>query len=239
MEYGDNIKIGVIIVAGGSGTRMGGDIPKQFMELSGKPVLIRTLEVFLKNIPSAEIVVVLPKDEIERWKDICGRYDINGTHKCCEGGDNRFGSVRNGLTCLTECDIVLVHDGVRPLVSSGVIAEVINTAHMTGTAVPVVKPVDSFRLTDGEGGSVHFDREKLRAVQTPQGFRYGILKRAYELPFDSNFTDDASVVEKTGMKIELCGGAYENIKITSPADIIIAEAFLMMREQDGAEEKIG
>lgn len=230
-----NTRIGVIIVAGGSGTRMGAAVPKQFMELCGEPVLVRTLRTFIENIPSAEIVVVLPESGQERWKDICRKYGLEDTHTCCTGGETRFGSVKNALEHLPGCDVVLVHDGVRPLVPAGVIKEVIGTAVKNGTAVPVVKPVDSFRLLDGCGGSEHFDREKLGAVQTPQGFAYGLLKKAYGLPFDEKFTDDASVVEKAGGKIVLCDGSPENIKITSPADLLVAETFLKKRKDvDGA-----
>lgn len=218
--------IGVIIVAGGSGTRMGNVVPKQFMDLCGKPILAHTLEAFINNIPSANIIVALPENEIGRWEKICTEYGLTGTHTCCAGGENRFYSVRNALSRLPECEIVLVHDGVRPLVSGKTISGVVSMAQRKGTAVPVIKPVDSFRLLDENGNSSHFDREKLRAVQTPQGFRYDILKKAYELPFDKNFTDDASVVEASGVKIELSEGDYENIKITSPADMAIAETFL-------------
>lgn len=210
---------------------MGGSVPKQFMELCGKPVLVHTLEAFLNAVPDARIVIALPEDGTERWKDICIRYSIEGTHKCCKGGDNRFGSVRNALSCLPECDIVLVHDGVRPLVDAGTIFTVTETARDKGSAVPVIKPVDSFRLLEANGNSVHFDRDRLRAVQTPQGFRYGILKKAYGQPFDESFTDDASVVGKAGFDITLCDGAAENIKITSPSDIMTAETFLRGRSK--------
>ena len=219
-------KTAVIIVAGGSGTRMGAEIPKQFLPLAGRPVLVRTFERFRTTLPGADIVVVLPAGEMARWEAICREYALGGTHRVCPGGENRFRSVKAGLTMVPDAEEVLVQDGVRPLVSGTLIRRVLETVRRTGTAVPVTEPVDSFRRVDAEGRSEVVDRASLRAVQTPQGFRGELLRRAYEQPWCAAFTDDATVVEHAGGGITLCEGERSNIKITEPFDLKIAEAWL-------------
>lgn len=219
--------VSVIIVAGGSGSRMGADIPKQFLKLNGTPILAITLRRFLDALPGCRITVVLPEGEIPRWEAICAEEGLEGTHMVCAGGNTRFASVLNGLDTAGDCDYIAVHDGVRPLVSTDMIRLCISTAATYGTAIPAVRPVDSFRrLTEDDGGSHPIDRERLRAIQTPQVFRADLLLKAYSQPYRHEFTDDASVVEAYGTRITLCEGERSNIKITTPEDLCIAEALL-------------
>lgn len=219
------MKTGVIIVAGGSGSRMGAQIPKQFLLLDGRPILIRSIEKFAAAIPDSQIVVVLPASETTRWSEICTKFDLNVKHKVCCGGENRFESVRAGLGELTDVDLVAVHDGVRCLLSTEMIRETVRVAETYGTAIPVVDAVDSFRRVTRDG-SEPVDRSVLRAVQTPQIFDCTLLKKAYNRPYCERFTDDASVVESDGVKVTLCAGDQANIKITTPLDMIIAESIL-------------
>ena len=217
------MKTGVIIVAGGSGTRMGSGIPKQFLPLCGKEVLVWCLEKFLQALPESPIVVVLPQHEMARWQEICEKYGLLGTHVCCAGGRNRFGSVRNGLGVLGACDFIAVQDGVRPLLSRELIFRCIGTAYKFGTAIPVIEPVDSFRIIQGSRMEI-IDRSMLRAVQTPQVFAADLLRKAYEVDYSPAFTDDGSVVERYGVELSYCQGEYGNIKITTPSDMVFAEA---------------
>lgn len=230
---------GVIIVAGGTGVRMGSPLPKQFIPLGaeGKPVLVHSLERMIAAVPDARIVIALPPQEFDRWNEMCSRYRLSGTHTLCAGGDTRFTSVRNALTELRECSTVAVHDGVRPLVSVPLIGRLFECAAKNGSAIPVIFPVDSFRETmqdirlseNPEPMQIPtrtVDRGRLLAVQTPQVFEYGLLKHAYQTPYNECFTDDASVVEHIGVSLTFCMGERENIKITTPADIIQAEALL-------------
>ena len=222
-------KTGVIIVAGGSGTRMGASLPKQFISIDGKEILVRTLEKFLSALPEAEIVVVLPGEEIKHWEEIITRHNLKGTHRWCKGGRTRFLSVKNGLASLGDCDYIAVHDGVRPLVSVEMIGKCFEVAESYGTAIPVVEPADSFRIMKGDRAEI-VDRSLLRAVQTPQVFRSDILRAAYSAEYSPMFTDDASVVERHGTLLSFCMGEYRNIKITRPDDLIFAEA--MVREEN-------
>ncbi len=218
--------ISVIIVAGGSGTRMGGDIPKQFLPLAGKPILVHTVERFAGALPSAQIITVLPASQMERWRAMAAQWGLAGRITLCEGGENRFSSVKRGLALVDgRCRIVAVHDGVRPLVSRRTIAESIDAARREGAAIPVVAAVDSFREVTA-GGSHPVDRERLRAVQTPQVFRADLLRRAYGAEFDPAFTDDASVVERLGVRVALVEGDRANVKITTPVDLAVAGALL-------------
>lgn len=222
-------EIGIIVVAGGSGQRMGASVPKQFLPLAGKPILVHTVERLRSALPGARMIIALPADQTERWLEITREYGLEGTHTVCAGGHTRFGSVRNALQELGECGIVAVHDGVRPLVSAKLIGRVIDTAREYGTAIPAVRPDDSLRIITPDGHSESVDRTVIRAVQTPQAFRYGILVQAYKTPYDLLFTDDASVVERAGTKITLCEGDPVNIKITAPLHITLAEALLKTR----------
>lgn len=234
-------RIGIIIVAGGSGRRAGGTLPKQFRFLGGMPVLARTINNFAAALPGAEIVVVLPEEHIEFWKNLAARFDV-AAHKVAAGGAERFDSVKNGLEALaSEPELIAVQDGVRPLGSAELIRRVAEAAAEHGAAIPVVEPVDSFRETDGanaagDASSHIVDRRRLRIVQTPQVFRADILRRAYAAAFRAEFTDDASVVEAAGEPIFLAEGEPENLKLTTPMDFFIAEALIAAREEAEEDE---
>lgn len=220
---------GVIIVAGGSGRRMGATLPKQFMMLGNEPILAHSINRIHEALPAAEIVVVLPEEHIALWRNIAARFDI-AHHKITSGGTERFYSVKNGLKELSdEVKIIAVHDAVRPLASKKLIIKLILEAEKNIAVIPVVAPVDSFRKIEGDNSKI-IDRSSLRIVQTPQVFDATILRRAYEQDFSSTFTDDASVVEAIGEKITLCEGERGNIKITTPEDMVIASALLEVEQ---------
>ncbi len=219
----------ILIVAGGRGTRMGGPQPKQFLELAGRPVLMHTLEAFDRWDASARLIVVLPEDQIDTWKRLCEAHVFGRIHRVVAGGETRFHSVQNGLGAVASDGLIAVHDGVRPLVAPSVIAACFAAAADGGAAVPVVPVVESVREVDADGGSRPVDRARLRVVQTPQVFRADVLRAAYCLPYDPRFTDDASVVEASGVAVRLVPGNRENIKLTTPMDLLLAEQ-LMRRE---------
>jgi 2-C-methyl-D-erythritol 4-phosphate cytidylyltransferase len=218
-----------IIVAGGSGSRMKSEIPKQFLPLSGKPILLHTVEKFLQ-IPDIQVIVVLPKNDIEYWYEITqANADIQKFKNSIiitVGGATRFQSVRNGLALIQNEGLVAVHDGVRPLVNLEIIQNSYTTAQQFGTAVTSVWVKDSVRQLDANGESLAIDRTKLKLIQTPQTFQVNLMKKAFEVEEQAFFTDCASVLEFAGQKITLIDGAYENIKITTPEDMLVAEAFL-------------
>ena len=216
----------ILIVAGGRGTRMGGPQPKQFLELAGRPVLMHTLEAFDRWDASARLIVVLPEDQIETWKRLCEAHVFGRIHRVVAGGETRFHSVRNGLGAVASNGLIAVHDGVRPLVAPSVIAACFAAAADGGAAVPVVPVVESVREVDADGGSRPVDRTRLRVVQTPQVFRADVLRAAYRLPYDPRFTDDASVVEASGVAVRLVPGNRENIKLTTPMDLLLAEQLM-------------
>ena len=216
---------GVIIVAGGSGRRMGATLPKQFMMLGNEPILAHSINRIHEALPAAEIVVVLPEEHIALWRNIAARFDV-AHHKITAGGTERFYYVKNGLKELSDdVKIIAVHDAVRPLASKKLIIKLILEAEKNIAVIPVMAPVDSFRKIEGDNSKI-IDRSALRIVQTPQVFNATILRRAYEQNFSSTFTDDASVVEAIGEKITLCEGERGNLKITTPEDMIIATALL-------------
>lgn len=218
-------KRGVIIVAGGSGRRMGGALPKQFMMLDNEPILARSINRMHEALPAAEIVVVLPEEHVELWKNIAARFDV-ARHKIALGGKERFHSVKNGLAALSdEVSIVGIHDAVRPLASKKLIIKLFLEAENSTAVIPVVAPIDSYRIVEGDDSRI-IDRSALRMVQTPQVFQAEALRKAYEQPFSSTFTDDASVMEAAGHKVTLVEGERENIKITTPSDMLIAEAII-------------
>lgn len=216
----------VIIVAGGMGTRVGGDLPKQFIELKGKPIIFHAIEQFTKANSEIQVIVVMHPEYISMWEELCERYGVMENCELCAGGDERFHSVRNGLDLLgQDCAVVAIHDAVRPFVSESTILRCFAEARNSGAAIPVIPIYDSLRKVDGEE-SRHEDRSLYRAVQTPQCFDAEILKAAYRQPYDPSFTDDASVVEAFGQTVRLVDGNRANFKITTPFDLLLAEAIL-------------
>ncbi|MBQ3212389.1 MAG: 2-C-methyl-D-erythritol 4-phosphate cytidylyltransferase [Alistipes sp.] len=216
---------GVIIVAGGSGRRMGGALPKQFMMLDNEPILARSINRIHEALPAAEIVVVLPEEHVELWKNIAARFDV-ARHKIALGGKERFHSVKSGLAALSEgVRTIAIHDAVRPLASKKLIIKLLLAAEKSVAVIPAVAPIDSYRIVEGDDSRI-IDRSALRMVQTPQVFHAEALRAAYEQPFSSTFTDDASVMEAAGHKVTLVEGERENIKITTPSDMLIAEAII-------------
>ena len=229
------IRIGFIIVAGGSGLRMGAGIPKQFLPLGGQPVLLRTMEAIAAAVPEAETVVVLPAAHIGTLHELCERFGCTVRYRATAGGASRFESVEAGLKALPDdCSLIAVHDGVRPLVTADMIRRGLDCARTNRTAVPVIPVTDTIREVAADGSSHTIDRSKLRAVQTPQIFDGELLRRAYRdaaaMNDKSRFTDDASVVEDFGTAISLYEGSRENLKLTTPADMTIAEAILSLHE---------
>jgi 2-C-methyl-D-erythritol 4-phosphate cytidylyltransferase len=214
-----------VIVAGGSGKRMGSALPKQFLLLKSKPVLYYTLDSFLKAIPGIKIIVVLPEDHLELGKEIIDGFFDEQQIQLTVGGETRFHSVQNGLKLITEESIIFVHDGVRCLVSKELIQRCYDTALETGSAVPAIECRDSVRMITEEGNDP-VDRSKLRLVQTPQTFHSKILLPAYAIDYKERFTDEANVIEAFGLKVTLVQGDETNIKITNPIDLVIAEKIL-------------
>lgn len=215
----------VIIVAGGKGERMQTSVPKQFIEINNQPVLMHTIGVFLDYNSKINVIVVLPETQIENWHALCKKHAFTFPHKVVTGGATRFHSVKNGLKYVGNSGLIAVHDGVRPLVSIRTIDACFREAEINGASIPVIDPVESIRQIN-ENGSNSVDRSKYKLVQTPQIFKAEILQKAYLQEFTSFFTDDASVVENIGITIHLVEGNRENIKITSPFDLKIAEALL-------------
>lgn len=218
-----------IIVAGGKGLRMGADLPKQFLPIGGRPLLMYTLEAFERAMPGLHLILVLPAAQQDFWHDLCRQHAFTLPHTIADGGETRFHSVLNGLRCIDlsndEESIVGVHDGVRPFVSEEVIRRCYEAAHRQKAVVPVVPVVETLReLTDR--ASITRDRSQYRLVQTPQTFQLSLLRRAYEQPYRETFTDDASVVEALDQQITLVEGNCENIKITTPFDLLVAEALI-------------
>lgn len=223
-------RISVIIVAGGSGSRMGSVIPKQFLLLDSRPILVRTIERFIKALPTAEIIVVLPNNQLEYWRSLSQKYGIEGSHRICIGGDTRFQSVKNALDIVSKCDYIAVHDAVRPLVTGQLIAQTLRCAKENQAAIPVVIPTDSLRMMSDNDSSFMIDRQHIRMIQTPQIFESRILKSAYSFDYSPEFTDDASVVEHYGIPIAMCMGERTNIKITTTEDLTLAEALINILE---------
>lgn len=215
-----------IIVAGGKGLRMGGDLPKQFIPVEGRPVLMRTLDTFYACDDTIKIILVLPRDHQPYWEELCREYQFTVPHRIADGGATRFHSVQSGLSFVEDPDaLVAVHDGVRPFVSHEVIACCFREAELHGAVVPVIPVVETVRQLVGET-SVTVNRDAYRLVQTPQTFRASLLRNAYEQPYCDAFTDDASVVEALGHAVHLVEGNRENIKLTTPYDLVVAQALL-------------
>ena len=226
----------VIIVAGGKGLRMGSDIPKQFLPVGGKPVLMRTLERFREYSPTLQIILVLPKAQQDYWRQLCQQYQFplpveegvrGGSYLLADGGETRFHSVQNGLALIPDDaeGVVGVHDGVRPFPSIEVIRNCYETAREKKAVIPVIPVVETVRQLEG-ATSFTVPRDDYSLVQTPQCFDIQLLKAANRQPYNDGFTDDASVVEAYGFDITLVEGNRENIKITTPYDLKIAEALI-------------
>ena len=212
-----------LIVAGGSGKRMGTVIPKQFLELSGKPILMRTIERFLSFDASIKIIIVLPEGQMGYWEELRIKHSFLIPCTALKGGSARFYSVKNGLEEIEDNSLVAIHDGVRPLVSIDTIKRCFDAAQKFGNAVPVISPADSIRMIT-EQGNMPVNRQYLRIIQTPQVFDSKLIKKAYLQQYSPEFTDDASLLEKTGEAIHLVEGNRENLKITNPGDLAVAEA---------------
>ncbi len=219
-----------IIVAGGTGTRMGAALPKQFLLLKGKPVLYYTLKVFLESYDDLQIILVLPIEFTNMGQEIIDAYFDKTRIKITAGGDTRFQSVKNGLTLIENESIIFVHDGVRCLLSKKLIHRCYAQAVETGTAIPAVVSKDSIRLLTEEGNEA-FDRSKVMLIQTPQTFHSKILIPAFQIDYKDKFTDEATVVEAYGIKVSLVDGEENNIKITRPVDLLIAEKILGLEEK--------
>lgn len=215
----------VVIVAGGQGQRMQSNIPKQFLTLSGKPILMHTIEAFHSFSRRIEIILVLPTEFKAKWEFLLNEYRYAIKHQIVNGGENRFESVKNGLDQVPANGLVAIHDGVRPLVSKTTIEKVFDTAQKLGNAIPVVPVAESVRQIDATH-NFPVDRSRFCLVQTPQCFKANQIKTAYEKDYRKEFTDDATVLEAMGIKINLVEGNIENIKITKPSDIQFAEALM-------------
>lgn len=215
------MKAYAIIVAGGKGLRMGGEVPKQFLPINGKPILMHTIEVFRKALDGIEIILVLPADQHEYWQKLCQDYNFCPPELIAKGGETRFHSVKNGLAFLPDDEDVVVgiHDGVRPFVSKETIQRCYAAAAGGRAVVPVVPVVETIRQILPDGKSITRPRDEYRLVQTPQTFPLVMLKKAYEQSYSETFTDDASVVEAMGEEILMVEGNRENIKITTPSDL--------------------
>ncbi|HNR73730.1 MAG TPA: 2-C-methyl-D-erythritol 4-phosphate cytidylyltransferase [Cyclobacteriaceae bacterium] len=218
-----------LIVAGGKGTRIKSKLPKQFLELNGTPILMHTLEAFYRYSPTITIVLVLPEDDFATWNDLCKKYNFTKPIILQKGGETRFQSVKNGLEKINGPGLVAIHDGVRPLVSEDIIGASFRLAAVHQSAVAAVRLKESIRMTDQDNTKA-MDRSRFRLIQTPQTFSIDLIKQAYLLKEDPTMTDDASVVEKLGHTISLFEGSYENIKITTAEDLIVAKALLDARK---------
>lgn len=219
----------IIVVAGGKGTRMGGGMPKQFQSLGEKPVVMLTLERLHAIDPGIQLILVLPADHFELWKELCKKHSFAVPLLLAQGGSTRFHSVQNGLAQVDDIDeaLVGVHDGVRPFVSPRVLADCFREAWINGAAVPMIDLQDSLRhIVGGNGATEVVPRDRYRLVQTPQVFKLSLLRRAYEQRFIEEFTDDASVVEALGEQVVAVEGNRENIKLTTPFDLMIAKTII-------------
>lgn len=224
-----NSKEYALVVAGGKGTRIKSSTPKQFLPLNGRPVLMHTLDAFYKYSASITVILVLPENDVQRWNALCLQYNFSRNAVVQIGGETRFQSVKKGLEKIEGEGLVAIHDGVRPLVSRELIASSFKLAETHHAAIAAVPLKESIRIMDGDGTTQAADRSRFRLIQTPQTFRVSIIKKAYEIIEDPSLTDDASVAERAGHQISLYEGSYENIKITTAEDLIVAEALLRSR----------
>lgn len=226
----------LIVMAAGSGTRMGAQVPKQFLELGGKAILRRTIEVFLEACPGISVITVLPEAHIPYWRNYCLEHNFICPQVIVKGGITRFHSVRNALSKVPDGALAAVHDGVRPLVSPGLVRKMFAEAEEKGALIPVVPCVDTMKVLEKNGDELvpvagrTVDRSVLFGAQTPQVFHSELLKAAYSLPYDTSFTDDASVVERYGKNLSYMMGERFNIKITTQEDLVLAKAILTLSE---------
>jgi 2-C-methyl-D-erythritol 4-phosphate cytidylyltransferase len=212
-----------IIVAGGAGTRMGTEIPKQFLEVKGRPVLMHSMNRFFDFDIHINIIVVLPEHQIEYWQKLCITHQFNVPHQVVKGGTERFYSVKNGLDVISENSFVAIHDAVRPLVSTETISAAFESAIQYGSGIPAIPMNESIRQFEGENNFA-VDRSNYKIIQTPQCFYTAEILAAYKQDYKTEFTDDATVLESHGGKVKLTNGNLENIKITNPRDLILAQA---------------
>lgn len=219
-----------IIVAGGRGTRMNNEVPKQFLPLCGKPIVMHTLETFYNFDSHIELILVLPEHLMVYWQNLCVEHQFDIPHDIVAGGQERFYSVKNGLAFAKPNALIAIHDGVRPFVSHSTLERCFRQAELQGNAIPAMPLVDSIREIKLNENQI-VDRTKLRAIQTPQVFQSQIITKAFEQPFSPTFTDDASVVEAYGEKIHLVEGNVENIKLTTSFDLLIGEALLQQLKE--------
>lgn len=217
-----------LIVAGGSGNRMNSEIPKQFLELNGRPVIMHTIDVFKRYDKKVEIILVLPKNQVALWNKLSEKHNFKTNCTIVPGGENRFQSVKNGLNTISTDGIVFIHDGVRPLVSIETIINCFETALLKGNSLPVVPVNESVRILEGNKNR-SVDRSEYMLVQTPQTFKARLIQKAYEQAASDLFTDDATVLEHSGEAINLVPGNRENIKITYPQDLAFAESILSLQ----------
>lgn len=217
-----------LIVAGGSGTRMESNLPKQFLLLVGKPILMYTIEAYY-NSGVNHIILVLPESQIEFWNQLCQTHQFTIHHQIVAGGSSRFESVQNGLQYCNDNDLVAIHDGVRPFISKEIILNGFETAAQKGNAVAAVRLKDSIRKVELLSNK-NVNRDNYYLIQTPQTFKAQLIKYAYAAQDHINFTDDASVLESNGHAINLIAGDYKNIKITTPEDLLVGEAFLKAKK---------
>ena len=226
----------VIIMAAGSGTRMGADIPKQFLELEGKAILQKTIEVFQQAYPDISVITVLPQDHMAYWKEYCLKRNFICPQVLVSGGITRFHSVRNALDKVPDGAVVAVHDGVRPLLSPELVRDIFSAAEKEPAVIPVVPCVDTMKVLESKDGRLEAvpgakaDRSLLYGAQTPQVFHSEVIKEAYSMAYDTSFTDDASVLEKYGKSLSFVIGERLNIKITTRDDLLLAKAVLSLRK---------
>lgn len=217
-----------LIVAGGKGTRIKSKTPKQFIELNGLPILMHTINAFLRYSNTITIILVLPESDFEIWNSLCRKHTFTKDIILQKGGETRFQSVRNGLELINQAGLVAIHDGVRPLVSEDMIGASFRLAAVHQSAVAAVRLKESIRMTD-QDTTIAVDRSRFRLIQTPQTFSVDLIKKSYQTKEDTSLTDDASVAERSGHTISLFEGSYENIKITTPEDLVIAESLLKQK----------
>ena len=220
-----NYKEYALIVAGGKGTRIKRKLPKQFLELGDLPILMHTINAFYRYSENITIILVLPEDDFSTWESLCKKHRFQKNIILQKGGDSRFQSVKNGLEKIEGDGLVAIHDGVRPLVSEDIIGASFRLAAVHQSAVAAVRLKESIRMTDQDNTKA-MDRSRFRLIQTPQTFQVDLIRKAYQMKEDTSLTDDASVAERAGHIISLFEGSYENIKITTPEDLVIAEALL-------------